>query len=579
MRTPSFQVLAPASSLASKAASASSKKSGNTIEVLLAKALKKLNLRPSRKPPTLPGRPDFVFSKPKVVVFCDGDYWHGRHWPERRAKLAKGHNAEYWLAKIESNLRRDRRVGRELRALGYSVVRLWESEIRKDPEAAARRVEKALTKAKNGRKNSVMSRRHLESCSPAVISLFSGAGGLDLGFEAAGFETRVAVEFDKDAVATLRANRPWPVFDCDIHQVSSEQLLERAGLRVGEADILIGGPPCQPFSKAGFWSSGETLRLDDKRAGTLGAYLRILRDTLPKCLLIENVPGIAYRGKSEGLDLVKETIAQINRDRGVQYSVRVAQLNAADYGVPQTRERLFVVGSREGRPFEFPAPTHYDPSGGLPVLGGDPYLTAWDAIGDLENDTEDSLEVQGKWSDLLPSIPEGQNYLWHTDRGNGLPLFGWRRRFWTFLLKLDKNRPSWTIQAQPGPAVGPFHWKNRRLSARELCRLQTFPEGFQITGNLSSAQKQLGNAVPSALAEVLARAIRKQLLGQEISPDAGLIPARRLPRPSAEPVGAVPDKYLFLAGDHKAHPGTGQGYAAIRRVVEVGAPIKGRATR
>ncbi len=288
-----------------------------------------------------------------------------------------------------------------------------------------------------------------------VLSLYTGAGGLDLGFEAAGFETAAAVEVDPEAVATLRHNRGWPVLDRDVHTISSRELLEAAGLAEGEADALIGGPPCQPFSKSGYWASGDTLRLDDPRAGTLGAYLRVLRDALPKTFLLENVPGLAYRAKSEGLELIERTIHEINRDRGVSYSLSIAKLNAAGFGVPQIRERVFVIGARDGKDFVFPEPTRALPA------------TAWDAIGDLEDDDDPALRVRGKWADLLPSIPEGENYLWHTERGGGLPLFGWRRRYWSFLLKLAKARPSWTIQAQPGPAIGPFHWKSRRLSARE----------------------------------------------------------------------------------------------------------------
>src|SRR5206468_6143085 len=128
------------------------------------------------------------------------------------------------------------------------------------------------------------------------------------------------------------------------------------------------------------------------------------------------------------------------------------------------------------------------------------YLTAWDAIGDFSQDSNDpDLAISGKWADLLPTIPEGKNYLWHTPRGGGEPLFGWRTRYWNFLLKLAKDQPSWTIQAQPGPAVGPFHWKSRRLSTRELCRLQTFPDDVVIVGDRMSLHRQVGNAVPSLL--------------------------------------------------------------------------------
>ncbi len=137
-------------------------------------------------------------------------------------------------------------------------------------------------------------------------------------------------------------------------------------------------------------------------------------------------------------------------------------------------------------------------------------------------------------------------------------------------MKLSKSLPSWTVQAQPGPAIGPFHWKSRRLSARELCRLQTVPDGYTVLGNVASVQRQLGNAVPSALAEVLARSMRRQLLGDEESPVSRLIPVPRRPIPEPEPIRTVPFKYRHMVGDHEAHPGTGQGYAATRRKVQHG---------
>src|SRR5580700_11235715 len=154
-----------------------------------------------------------------------------------------------------------------------------------------------------------------------TISLFSGIGGLDFGFEAAGFESRVALEWDRHCCRALRLNRNWPVIEGDINEVSSSTILDAAGLQVGEADILIGGPPCQPFSKSSYWARGDTLRLDDARADTLTGYLRVLRDARPRAFLLENVYGLVYEGKDEGLRYILEGIAQINREAGTNYEV------------------------------------------------------------------------------------------------------------------------------------------------------------------------------------------------------------------------------------------------------------------
>ncbi|WP_246683185.1 DNA cytosine methyltransferase [Mesorhizobium sp. B2-8-3] len=400
-----------------------------------------------------------------------------------------------------------------------------------------------------------------------AISLFTGVGGLDFGFEAAGFETRVALDFDPIACATVRLNRNWPVLEGPIAAISSETILATADLRPGEADILIGGPPCQPFSKSGYWARGDSRRLSDPRADTLVQYLRVLRDTCPKTFLLENVPGLAYRGKSEGIETLQAGIEEINRDLGTRYALECRALNAVDYGVPQLRERVFIVGSRDGRSFRFPSPTHFR-SGSVEALAGkNRHRTAWDAFADLDSIKDKSaLRVKGKWADLLPSIPEGQNYLWHTDRGGGAALFGWRRRYWNFLLKLAKDKPSWTIQAQPGPATGPFHWENRRLSKEELCRLQTFPDGLRFNCNYAEIQKMVGNAVPSALAESLAREVAAQFFGingalgmSTLAPSAQEAfppPERRLP---------VAKKFLHLAHSDSAHPGTGLGRGAVYR--------------
>jgi DNA (cytosine-5)-methyltransferase 1 len=385
-----------------------------------------------------------------------------------------------------------------------------------------------------------------------VISLYSGAGGLDYGIEAAGFETAVAVEMDKWCCETLRANREWAVIENKIEDVTSQQILSAGDLKKGEAKLLIGGPPCQPFSKSGYWRTGDAARLEDPRAQTLEQYMRVLEDTLPEVFILENVFGLAYKGKDEGLHFLKERLQNINRKNKVNYSFNWKVLNAAHYGVPQIRERVFIVGSRDGKDFLFPEAQFFLPSERNEISLFDhasklqPVRTAWDAIGDLDDSSEEAetSKVGGQWGDLLPSIPEGENYLWHTARGNGKPLFAWRSRYWSFLLKLAKNKPSWTIQAQPGSAIGPFHWKNRRLTMREMARIQTFPDDVQILGGVSMVQRQLGNAVPSLLAEVLGRQIRKQFFGHKISVTAlKLLPPDRSPTPKPEPVFKVKSKY------------------------------------
>jgi DNA (cytosine-5)-methyltransferase 1 len=405
-----------------------------------------------------------------------------------------------------------------------------------------------------------------------TISLYSGIGGLDFGFEEAGFETRVALELDKHACGTMRLNRRWEIIEDDINKVASSDLLARAGLQVGEADILIGGPPCQPFSKSSYWVRGDALRLDDPRADTLAGFLRILRDARPRAFLLENVYGLVYDGKDEGFRHILDGIAQINRETGTNYEVSWKLINCAEYGVPQIRERVFIIGSRDGHAFRFPEPTHGAPES----LDGDlfsarePYRTAWDALGDLpEPDlSEEALKVGGKWSDLLPSIPEGENYLWHTDRRGGQPLFGWRTRYWSFLLKLSKRLPSWTVQAQPGASIGPFHWNNRRPTFQEMCRIQTFPDGLSIGCGRTEMQRQLGNAVPSLIAEILAREIRRQLFRSPLNSRLKLLPPRRENVPPPERLAPLPSKYRAYIGKHAAHPGTGKGRVALRRDAE-----------
>lgn len=402
-----------------------------------------------------------------------------------------------------------------------------------------------------------------------VLSLFTGAGGFDLGLEAAGFEPVLCVEVDKDSRATLKKNRPgWRLADPgDIHALEPNEILRQAEIKPRELRLLAGGPPCQPFSKSAYWSNGNGSRLLDPRARTLRAYLRVVEAALPEVLLLENVKGLAYKNKDEGIKLLQRELAAINRRHGTKYGLQKIHLNTAAYGVPQMRERLFLVATVDGRGLELPSATHGDAD------GLNPHRTAWDAIGHLDENTWPSeLNPTGRWAALLPSIPEGQNYLWHTPRNaqkGSEPLFGWRTRYWSFLLKLAKNQPSWTIQADPGPATGPFHWRSRLLSIEELSRLQTFPPGYEIVGTRMSAHRQLGNAVPSAIAELLGLEIRRQLFGDKVRSTLRLIPPARSDCPPPVRPSRVPNEYLHLRGRHHEHPGTGLGPGARRREQEL----------
>lgn len=335
-----------------------------------------------------------------------------------------------------------------------------------------------------------------------AISLFSGAGGLDLGVEAAGYEVAAAVEMDDDAADTLEKNFRGlrsPVIRQDVIGVPTREILRAAGLRGRERpDLLVGGPPCTPFSKSGFWLKWKREGLDPG-ASLLQEYTRVLAEARPRAFVLENVYALTYRNKASSPAFTR-LLREID---AAGYRCRWQVLNSADYGVSQLRPRLFIVGvpRRTALP-ELPQPSHHGRwERRAAGSGGQPHVTAGQALAGLVTTPEPGEVVRGKWGHLLPEIPPGGNYLHFTaERGHPEPLFEWRSRYWSFLLKLDPDRPSPTIQAQPGPNVGPFHWEGRRLRVPELKRLFTFPDGFELVGSRRSVQAQMGNSVPPLLA-------------------------------------------------------------------------------
>lgn len=344
------------------------------------------------------------------------------------------------------------------------------------------------------------------------VSLFSGCGGLDLGASQAGFDVVFANDNDPLCKESHETNFPGTLFfPKSVTEVSQQLLRQCLGdIGPGDIDLLVGGPPCPPYSKSRFYRKEKPRALEDPLSlETLTGYLNVLDILKPKAFLLENVHGMAYSVHKGALDLLRKESAEAG------YKASMAVLNAADYGVPQIRRRFFLVGLRD-REFEFPAPTHVDKaktdlfSSSLPA-----WRTAGEAIGDL--DTEENADdtghfAGGQYHELLRQIPPGQNYLFFTkERGHPNPVFRWRSRYWSFLLKLSPDQPSWTIQARRSNNMGPFHWRNRILRIEEVKRLQSFPDSFWVSGKVEQQWRQIGNAVPPLMAFHLCRAIADQL--------------------------------------------------------------------
>ena len=345
------------------------------------------------------------------------------------------------------------------------------------------------------------------------VSLFTGCGGLDIGLEKAGFRVVFANDLDATCEESYRLNKGAKAafYRGSISDISLKLMREMSSGEVDKGiDLLAGGPPCPPYSKSRFYRKEKPRAIDDPVGDeTLNGYLKVLKVLKPKAFLFENVHGFAYKVHKEAFDLLCSTAGKL----GYECSHRV--INAADYGVPQIRQRFFMVGVL-GKKFQFPEPTHKKPEDGeLFTNGMLPWRTAGDVITDL--DTEENADdtghfAGGKHHDLLCQVPPGENYLFFTkERGHPDPQFKWRSRYWSFLLKLSPKMPSWTIQARRSNNMGPLHWRNRILRIEEVKRLQTFPDDWQLAGTVERQWRQVGNAVPPLLGEVLGKEIKTQL--------------------------------------------------------------------
>lgn len=322
------------------------------------------------------------------------------------------------------------------------------------------------------------------------IDLFAGAGGFSLGFEKLGFKNVFSVEYDTNAAKTYQRNFPnHLLLHQDIETISNEDLIRLKGTQ--EVDVIIGGPPCQGFSLAG--NIGRKF-IEDERNYLFKEFVRFVEFVNPKMFVMENVARLATHNKGETL---KEVVSAFET---LGYQVNYQVLQACDYGVPQKRQRIFIVGYKSGD-FEFP-------------LSLNLVRTVKDAIDDLPS-------LESGCSSLVPNhvamnhskqMLEKMSYV--SDGGNRSeipkdlrPKTGDVRKY----IRYNSKEPSVTVT---GDMRKIFHYsQNRALTPRELARLQTFPDEFIFEGSSISIQQQIGNAVPVELAKVVAQSVLSTLKG------------------------------------------------------------------
>lgn len=348
-----------------------------------------------------------------------------------------------------------------------------------------------------------------------VASFFSGCGGLDIGFHLAGFDVVFATDLEPLFCRTLEANRER--FLTPETVVEAGDIRELPAFRIPKSiDFVIGGPPCQSFSASGRRAGGAAGQLDQR--GTLfQAYKDLIAQIEPQGFLFENVRGIL--GTNKGADWR----AIVDAFRSIGYDLYHRLLDACDYGVPQRRERMFLVGLRSDlkTEFLFPAPWY-----GPDSRSNRTHRTPADCFSGLQQDEDpDSLVLRdGRYSHLLPDVPPGENYLHFThQRGYARPVFAYRSRFSDFLYKAHPDRPVKTLIASPGKYTGPLHWDNRYFTTAEYKRLQGFPDDYMILGNRAERIRQIGNSVSPAVAFAMASAIANQVF--EMSPGVPLLKA------------------------------------------------------
>ncbi|WP_352416518.1 DNA cytosine methyltransferase [Oscillibacter ruminantium] len=348
-----------------------------------------------------------------------------------------------------------------------------------------------------------------------VISLFSGAMGLDIGLTQAGLTVKVGQDFEKSCVETMRANGH-NVVPGNIQEIEPQQLLDMAELSVGEPFLICGGPPCQPFSTA-----GKRLGINDPRGSLFMDFIRMISYIRPRFFVMENVKGImsaplkhtpiADRDKDNMeyenqlgtvLDVV---LSEFNK---LGYKTVYGVLDAVNYGVPQFRERFVLIGSRDHEDIYLPMPSHFQMHQNKDLR----WNTLYDAIGDLENDYGECTSFSEERMQYLKMIPQGGNWRNLPEEaikaamGGAYESGGGKVGFYR---RLDYKQPAPTLVTSPVQKASMLchPTQNRPLSVKEYARIQQFPDDWIFKGTTVAKYRQIGNAVPVGLARALGQTL------------------------------------------------------------------------
>lgn len=345
-----------------------------------------------------------------------------------------------------------------------------------------------------------------------AISLFSGAGGLDLGIEAAGFVTRLCTDIDDFSCKTLNLNKSRQhgsflqqatIAQRNIKEYSTEEILKDAGLTKEQVDLVYGGPPCQAFSVF-----GKRQGINDPRGTLLWDYIRVIREIQPRSFIFENVAGILTVDDGRVFDMLKAAL-ETNESGERIYSLSYALFNTAAYGIPQYRQRVIIYGVRCHEAIPLPAETHYTQPD-APVPGLLPPVTVATAFRDLPDAPSDVLANHvGRAHG--PAVIERYNNMAYGERDSK-----------TRINRLDPNKPSYTIVvgSDKGGGKGHVHpFLPREVTPRESARIQTFPDFWEFTGTSRHPIRQVGNAVPPLFAGVIASNLLRHGFGEVDAPN------------------------------------------------------------